>query len=160
MRVGSLTMMTFPNIRRLLAVGLLTISVLIVSASALPASAEAHDTPPWKCEYLMWEQPDGERFSWKVNNCIPWRTTHTHYHAHGWMWPCKIMAVGPARNECVIRKIFGAEGGIELANQAVRVARCESTMFRFPPGEGAYLGLFQLGSHERATYGYGSSAIE
>lgn len=152
-------MMSISNIRRLLAVGLLTISALIGSAIALPASAEAHDTPPWKCQYLAADQPNGERYTWMVNNCIPWRTKHTYYHAHGWMWPCKIMDLGPRRNECVIRKLFGKVGGTALANKAVAVARCESTLRRSATN-GQYRGLFQLGSHERATYGYGSSAIE
>jgi hypothetical protein len=46
----------------------------------------------------------------------------------------------------------------EYANQALAVSWCES---RYDTGaqNGQYLGLFQMGSHERATFGHGSTAI-
>lgn len=42
-------------------------------------------------------------------------------------------------------------------SQALRVARCESG-FNIWARNGQYLGLFQMGSHERATYGHGYNA--
>lgn len=43
--------------------------------------------------------------------------------------------------------------------EALRVAHCES---RYDTGaqNGQYLGLFQMGSHERATYGHGSTPYD
>src|SRR4029077_12689801 len=43
-------------------------------------------------------------------------------------------------------------------DQAMRVSRCE-TGGTYDPGaaNGQYLGIFQMGSHERATYGHGPS---
>ena len=54
----------------------------------------------------------------------------------------------------VIRIVFG-----QYAGQALSVASCESG-FRTTAVHGQYLGLFQMGSHERATYGHGSTALE
>ena len=42
---------------------------------------------------------------------------------------------------------------------ATRVAVCESGL-RTTARNGQYLGMFQMGRHERATYGHGPSAIE
>ena len=164
-------MMTFPNIRRLLAVGLLTISALIGFASSPPASgdtpalvaaiavdeAEAHSTPAWRCKYLMWYRAaNGERYAW-MQRCRSYSMRHTLAHRYGRLWPCYVVPRGRTRNVCVIRVVFAAVGQSE---QAVRVARCESSLLRFPPGESTYKGLFQLGPHERATYGYGYTAVE
>jgi hypothetical protein len=54
----------------------------------------------------------------------------------------------------IIRYVFGRYG-----YQAVAVARCE-TGGTFWPGShnGQYLGIFQMGSHERATYGHSPTA--
>jgi hypothetical protein len=56
--------------------------------------------------------------------------------------------------ESVIRAVFGAYG-----DQAVAVAMCESTLST-TAANGEYLGLFQMGATERATYGHGESAYE
>lgn len=135
----------------------MTLGLIGLSLIVTP-DAEAHATPPWKCKYL--EAPDGWlQYPWQQQKCRPFRVKHTNYHTHGWLWPCKIQPQGPSRNECVIRKLFGKEGGVALANKAVHVARCESTLRRHA-ANGQYLGLFQMGSNERATYGYGSTAVE
>lgn len=42
--------------------------------------------------------------------------------------------------------------------EALGVARCESR-FATWARNGQYLGLFQMGSHERATYGHGETAL-
>ena len=54
----------------------------------------------------------------------------------------------------IIRYVFGPYG-----DQAVRVAGCE-TGGTFWPGShnGQYLGIFQMGSHERQLYGHSASA--
>jgi hypothetical protein len=51
-----------------------------------------------------------------------------------------------------IRSVFGPYG-----SQAVRVASCESGLSVWARN-GQYLGLFQMGSRERATYGHGWDA--
>jgi len=53
------------------------------------------------------------------------------------------------RNAAVIHKVFGKYG-----SQAVRVSRCESGL-TIGAENGQYLGLFQMGSWERSTYGHG-----
>lgn len=53
------------------------------------------------------------------------------------------------RNARVIRVVFGKYG-----EQAVRVSRCESGL-TIGAQNGQYLGLFQMGSSERARYGHG-----
>lgn len=42
--------------------------------------------------------------------------------------------------------------------QAIRVAHCESR-YDINAQNGQYLGLFQMGDHERATYGHGSTPL-
>ena len=49
--------------------------------------------------------------------------------------------------------VFGS-----YCSQALQVARCESN-YRTTATNGQYLGIFQMGSHERATYGHGASAL-
>ena len=53
-----------------------------------------------------------------------------------------------------IQRVFG-----DYADQALAVARCESGLSPWAQN-GQYLGLFQMGSNERATYGHGLSAHE
>jgi hypothetical protein len=53
----------------------------------------------------------------------------------------------------VIRSVFGVYG-----DQAVSVASCESGL-RTWAANGQYLGLFQMGEWERATYGHGPDAL-
>jgi hypothetical protein len=50
-----------------------------------------------------------------------------------------------------IQRVFG-----DYAYQALAVARCESGLSTWARN-GQYLGLFQMGSNERATYGHGST---
>jgi len=49
--------------------------------------------------------------------------------------------------------VFGS-----YCSEALQVARCESN-YRTTATNGQYLGIFQMGSHERATYGHGASAL-
>lgn len=65
--------------------------------------------------------------------------------------PENLFQIGPRR---AIQMVFGVYAG-----QALRVAWCES---RLSTGatNGQYVGLFQMGSRERATYGDGGSALE
>lgn len=55
--------------------------------------------------------------------------------------------------EAAIRRVFGAYAG-----QALSVAWCESR-FSIWARNGQYLGLFQMGSSERATYGHSWTAL-
>lgn len=52
-----------------------------------------------------------------------------------------------------ICKVFG-----DYCRQALRVSWCESRWYR-QARNGQYLGLFQMGSWERATYGHGKDAL-
>jgi hypothetical protein len=56
--------------------------------------------------------------------------------------------------EATICRVFGPRCG-----EAIRVARCESGMHT-DAVNGQYLGLFQMGSHERQLFGHGPSAQE
>ena len=56
------------------------------------------------------------------------------------------------RAKAVICKVFGS-----YCQQALRVSWCESKWYVWA-GNGQYLGIFQMGSWERATYGHGSGA--
>jgi len=57
-----------------------------------------------------------------------------------------------ARAKVVICKVFK-----ERCAEALAVAWCESKWYVWA-GNGQYLGLFQMGSWERRTYGHGSGA--
>jgi hypothetical protein len=61
-------------------------------------------------------------------------------------------ALRPVTVTAIICAVFGP-----YCSQALRVAWCESR-YRVYARNGQYLGIFQLGSHERATYGGGSDA--
>jgi len=56
----------------------------------------------------------------------------------------------PAKAIC---HVFGS-----YCDQALQVARCESG-YSTTAQNGQYLGIFQMGSHERATFGHGASAL-
>jgi hypothetical protein len=56
------------------------------------------------------------------------------------------------RNSAIIRQVFGVYG-----EQAVAVARCESGLTTGAEN-GQYLGLFQMGSYARSTYGHSWNA--
>jgi len=62
-------------------------------------------------------------------------------------------ALRRATPEYAIRLVFGSYAG-----QALAVARCESGLYTGAQN-GQYLGLFQMGSGERARYGHGSDAM-
>jgi hypothetical protein len=59
-----------------------------------------------------------------------------------------------ANPRSAICMVFGSRCG-----EALRVAHCESR-FDTSAQNGQYLGLFQMGSYERATYGHGYTAYE
>ena len=56
--------------------------------------------------------------------------------------------------EKAICHVFG-----EYCGQALQVARCESGL-RPSAQNGQYLGMFQMGSNERALFGHGATALE
>jgi hypothetical protein len=60
----------------------------------------------------------------------------------------------PQHVKVAIYKVFGPR----IAPQALRVAWCESR-FQTTARNGQYLGLFQMGSHERRTFGHGATAL-
>lgn len=57
--------------------------------------------------------------------------------------------------KAIIRAVFGPRYG----EQAVRVAGCETgETYWWGSKNGQYLGIFQMGSRERAKYGHGNGA--
>ena len=56
--------------------------------------------------------------------------------------------------EKAICHVFGS-----YCDQALQVARCESGL-RTSAQNGQYLGMFQMGSNERALFGHGATALE
>lgn len=62
-------------------------------------------------------------------------------------------SVMQARAKVAICKVFGPR----YCEQALRVSWCESKWYRWAKN-GQYLGIFQMGSHERRTYGHGPGA--
>lgn len=58
--------------------------------------------------------------------------------------------------KAAICRVFG-----HYCSQAVAVSGCETGGTYWPGSHnGQYLGIFQMGSHERATYGHGPTALE
>ena len=66
----------------------------------------------------------------------------------------RLAAVRAATPQNVICRVFGSR-----CQEALAVSRCESGL-RTEAENGQYLGLFQMGSNERAIFGHGPSAIE
>lgn len=64
----------------------------------------------------------------------------------------RVIPSAPAEVESIIRQVFGMYG-----DQALQVAWCESR-YRTDAKNGQYLGLFQMGSDERAKWGHGPDA--
>lgn len=82
--------------------------------------------------------------------CRRYAAAHALDHKHV---KCQSLRGGyRVRNACTIRVVFGAFGAA-----AVRIARCESGL-SVGARNGQYLGLFQMGTSERLTYGHGNSA--
>lgn len=67
--------------------------------------------------------------------------------------PTETQSAPPATTEELIREVFK-----EAGEKAVQVARCESEL-RTDAQSGQFLGLFQMGAHERARYGHGQDAL-
>ena len=67
--------------------------------------------------------------------------------------PKVVVVEAPESVESIIHSVFG-----EYGSQAVSVAMCESTL-NTSAANGQYLGLFQMGEYERATYGHGTDAL-
>lgn len=136
----------------LLVIGVLTLAVTLHACSD---RAEAHALQAWKCQYLAYQRAEnGERYAWKVR-CIQYRRGHAMAHRYGRLWRCYLDPIGPARNRCIIRGVFGTVG---QADKAVAVSWCESS-HRRDARNGQYRGLFQMGSAERARFGHGSTAL-
>lgn len=94
------------------------------------------------CNYALWV---GDLWRERV---AKW---HAKYEAH--VKFVKSLNWNPV---AAIRYVFGPHG-----DAAVSVADCETGgTFHVGAENGQYLGLFQMGSSERATYGHGSTALE
>ena len=63
-------------------------------------------------------------------------------------------AASPAQNRNAICEVFG-----RYCTQAIAVSRCETGgTFSVWANNGQYLGLFQMGSYARSTYGHANHA--
>jgi hypothetical protein len=129
--------------KRILIVLILMTGLL---AARLPA-AEAHEPKRIDCvkyskmHALVVGSPAVERPAFL--KCMERAASHRFEHCRGDY---------VRRNTCIIKLVFV---GYEAA--AVSVAWCESSL-RTWASNGQYLGMFQMGSNERATYGHGPDA--
>jgi len=70
-----------------------------------------------------------------------------------------------ARNRALLQVVHDPRTAIAVvfgpyAGQALAVSSCETGgTYSTAAANGQYLGIFQMGSHERATYGQGSTAL-
>lgn len=95
-------MMKHKSIRRLLVVGLLTISVLTGFASAAPASAEAHTFQRGICWINTQKQPNGERFQY-LQRCRAYVRAHIVAHTRiRFAAICSRMTSGASYYECYL----------------------------------------------------------
>lgn len=124
----------------------LSMSITVLIGIAFYADeSHAHDLSTSDCRSIA-QHTDGSVLVKRAaaRGCTRYRHEHAKQHeldaCHG-------------RVPCVIRFVFGPWG-----SQAVSVAWCESS-FRTAASNGQYLGLFQMGSSERATYGHGPDAL-
>lgn len=67
-------------------------------------------------------------------------------------WGACVSKAQIAKSKYIIRKVFG-----RYANQALSVSHCESG-WSIRAFNGQYLGLFQMGSWERRTFGHGNGS--
>lgn len=94
-----------------------------------------------------------------------WRTVRFHRARIGWTRRelretravldrlRRPVVLGPVS---AIRAVFGSDG-----DDAIRVVDCETgRRWSLTSSNGQYLGLFQMGDHERATYGHGPTALD
>lgn len=125
---------------------LLGLCVLLTFALLWKAEdAQAHTIQPADCRAVARHVDAGlvvKRLA--ARGCTRHRLDHAAAHE---------LAKCAGRVPCIIRYVFGSSG-----DDAVTVARCESG---FDPraANGQYLGIFQMGSSERATYGHGPDAL-
>jgi hypothetical protein len=119
-----------------------------------------------QCRWAGWARfkPDSQTYvRWHMTYCLPadpsaeqlrkwgeWRAAAVYRarRAH-WIWLLEFKR-SPV---LAISLVFGAYG-----SQAIRVADCESGLSR-NAANGQYLGLFQMGSSERAQFGHGPGAL-
>lgn len=158
-------MMNRQSIRRLLAVGLLTISALIGFASAQPAPAEAHVVTDRYC-FAAHRLPALLKARHPASRHGVVATRYEHRTIWGWM--ARICRDNGAQHNAIHRArceylpaaatIRCVWGGGWRGDQAVRVARCESGL-RTTATNGQYRGIFQMGSGERARWGHGYTVL-
>ena len=94
------------------------------------------------CRYAAWVAK-----LWQVR-ARDWRIRYEKYQAEVRAWQRSM-----SNPEAAIRHVFGG-----YADQAISVARCESGLSVWA-SNGQYLGMFQMGESERATYGHGSTPL-
>jgi hypothetical protein len=121
-----------------------------------PATAEAHTVTATQCEHAHSIDQRDVRAA-RTASCK--RRAGAHAYAHR-LAACRALSTSTSRNACIIRLVFGSAG-----DAAVNVARCESGLRTYTPDAptdefgNVRQGLFQFGTAERATYGYGTTAL-
>lgn len=141
-----------------LAGAALVILLALIGQALAPPTASAHGIAAFDCAgYARTHQVvTGNRAAAVRARKACDRVAANHAHQH-----CAALTGPGDRAICAIRVVFGAH-----AADAVKVAKCESTANDNTPwpdhgtyaANGQYLGLFQMGSSERETYGHGSTA--
>lgn len=135
--------------KTIMAITAVLFTTTLVWLTMSVGQAQAHTVTPQTCTAVAALYPPGQRRAVRTR-CV--RLAAKHAWAHDYQ-SCLRRATSIGRNKCVIRLVFGSWGG-----EAVSVAGCEST-WNTRAENGQYKGLFQMGSHERATYGHGSTAL-
>jgi hypothetical protein len=123
--------------------------IVVVALAVAPASAVTSNPPPKPALPLL---VDGHG--------VKWWAARARARARDAAWQKKRARALTRQLQSVrdnpaaaIRHVFGV-----YADQALAVAWCESR-YSVTAANGRYLGLFQMGSSERARYGHGADAL-
>jgi hypothetical protein len=109
------------------------------------------------CRELRWPRPRGRCFKHREN--VRWHRARVA-RIGLLLWPPRPVVSTYSSAQAAICAVFGP-----YCSQAIAVAKCEAGRYwdlGIPEQavNGQYLGTFQMGDRERATYGHGSTVYE
>ena len=120
--------------------------------TTLIAATDAARLSTWDCQERLGQEKTVTSFSYRTSQSRPYRAWVLRLwkgrSAACWEKHRAVMSTP----EGAICAVFG-----DRCKEALRVVHCESR-FSTTAQNGQYLGLFQMGSRERATYGHGETA--
>ena len=106
----------------------------------------------WEAQRILNESLSATNHAEKKASCAYKRWAAKHWRARFIPYRRTILRLSDAKY--AICYVFGS-----YCNQAIAVAYCESRLSRHAHN-GQYLGLFQMGSFARSTYGHGDTFVE